>query len=601
MAAQTKRPRLILAVTFLSGLSLLAFGALAIGTHGCSGEDENTASGGQSGSPGQQPAPPQAPIVLLPTADAQDGHFRTHVVCASCHTNATGATAMRDSAGREIAPVNLWLGTMMANSFRDPYYRAVLAAEKELHPNHAALIEDKCLTCHAPQAAYEAHQSSGMQTLAELYAGATPRAQIGIDGVSCTLCHQMEATGLGTPATYTANFLISPVKVAFGQHGGLFTNPMVNNSGYTPTQAGHTSQSKLCASCHTLHTPVLDLANNLTTATFPEQAPYYEWRNSVYSTEVASPGAQAKDCQTCHMPPVSQNGVPINTRIARRPAGDDFPPISPRQPYSRHSMVGANTIMLSILRDNANDLNPSASTAQFNHLIDRTRHLLQNETADVTIQNLSIMNGTLEFDVLVENNSGHKFPTSYLSRRAWIRVLVKQGNTVVWRSGDYDGAGRLLDGSGQPLPSEAAQGPIEPHRQVVSSQDQVQLYEAVAADVNSQPNFSLLYAASYYKDNRLLPLGWSPTHSDIAHMQPQGVAGDSNYIGGSDLVHYQAGGLFAGPYVVEVELLYQTISAREASELFRQDHLREVNVFRQYYESATRTPELIDSDSATTP
>ena len=586
------------------GLGTIVLTVLAFSAEGC-GDGESGGGGGVAsntgGQPGQPPSPPQAPIVLSPTMDAQDGHFRTHVVCANCHTNASGATAMRDSSGRDIAPVNLWRATMMANSFRDPYFRAVLAAEIEHHPTHAAFIEDKCLSCHAPQAAYEAHQSSGMQTLAELYGGATPRAQIGIDGVSCTLCHQIEATGLGTPATYTANFMISPSKVAYGQHGNLFTNPMVGSSGYTPTQASHTSQSKMCASCHTLHTPVLDLQNNLTAATFPEQAPYYEWRNSVYSTEVASPTAQAQDCQGCHMPSVSQDNLLINTRIARRPAGDDFPPISPRQPFSRHSMIGANTLMLSILRDNANDLNPSATTAEFNHLIDRTRHQLENKTGSVTIQNLTFAGGTLDLDVLVENHAGHKLPTSYLSRRAWLRVVVKQGNTVVWRSGDYDNAGRIIDGNGQPLTSEFAGGPIQPHRQLVDAQDQAQIYEAVAADVSNQPNFSLLFAASYHKDNRLLPQGWSPTHPDMVHIQPQGVAGDTNYVGGSDTVHYQVTGLGAGQYTVEVALLYQTISAREASELFLHDHLREVNVFRQYFENANRTPENVADASATVP
>ncbi|MCA8937401.1 MAG: hypothetical protein KDB68_14475 [Planctomycetes bacterium] len=50
-----------------------------------------------------------------------------------------------------------------------------------------------------------------------------------------------------------------------------------------------------------------------------------------------------------------------------------------------------------------------------------------------------------------------------------------------------------------------------------------------------------------------------------------------------------------------MQLLYQTISAREANEVFLHDTLREVNVFRQYYEAAPRTPELIAETSQTTP
>jgi hypothetical protein len=258
--------------------------------------------------------------------------------------------------------------------------------------------------------------------------------------------------------------------------------------------------------------------------------------------------------------------------------------------------------MLSILRDNAGHLNSPASSAEFDHLIDRTRNLLQNKTGDVSVQNVSLSAGTLDFDVQVQNNTGHKFPTSYLSRRAWIRVLVKDGGgNVVWRSGDYDNAGRLIDGNGQPLASEAAFGPIQPHRQTINGQDQVQVYEGVAKDVAGKVNFSLLFAAGFYKDNRLLPQGWSDTHPDIDNMRPVGVAGDGDFVGGSDSVHYQVAGLAAGTYTVEAQLLYQTISAREANEVFVHDNLLEVNVFRQYYNNAQRTPELIAEDTASTP
>jgi hypothetical protein len=547
-------------------------------------------------------SPPQAPIILPAVVDAQDGHFSTHLLCATCHSNSPTATAMRDNADRDIAPANLWRATMMANSFRDPYFRAVLASEMDLHSAHADAIQDKCLTCHASQAAYEAHHVGAMQTLAEIYAGNTPRAQIGLDGVSCTLCHQVEPTNLGTPASFTGKFTINTGKLAFGPHANPFAMPMTTASGYTPTHATHLTESKLCGSCHTLHTNVLDLNHNPTGASFPEQTPYLEWRNSVYSTEVASPGPQAASCQSCHMPTISEDGVPINTRIARQPGGGDYPPLTPRQPFGRHILVGGNTIMLSILRDNAADLNPAATTAEFNKQIELTRHFLENSTAEVAIQNLSLSAGTLEFDVLVTNKAGHKLPTAYPSRRAWLRVLVKDaGGNVVWRSGDYDAQGRIVDGAGNPLPLEAPGGPIEPHHQLLAQQHNVQIYEAVHADVTGTPTFSLLFANSYYKDNRLLPLGWSNSHPDINDIAPAGVSGDADFIGGSDTVKYQVGGLAGSGYTVEAELLFQTIAAREASELFTRDHIREVNVFRQYFQAATRTPERLASDTAQSP
>jgi hypothetical protein len=545
---------------------------------------------------------PQAPILLTASVDAQDGHFATHLTCATCHSNSPTATAMRDNANREIAPANLWRATMMANSFRDPYFRAVLASEMDLHSNLSAEIQDKCLTCHAPQATYEAHSAAGMQTLAEIYAGNSPRSHIGLDGVSCTLCHQIEGANLGTAASFSGKFSISPAKVAFGPHANPFAMPMEATSGYTPVVASHMTESKLCASCHTLHTNVLDLNHNPTGNTFPEQVPYLEWRNSVYSTEVANPGPAAASCQSCHMPTTSRDGVSINTRIARQPGGADYPPISPRQPYGRHVLVGANTIMLSILRDNAAHLNSPASTAEFNAQIERTRRFLQTQTADVEVRNLNLNAGTLGFDVHVTNRAGHKFPTAYPSRRAWLRVLVRNGDgNVVWSSGDYDATGRIVGPNRAPLAIEMRGGPVEPHHQQITSQDQVQIYETVHADVLGNPTFSLLFANSHYKDNRLLPLGWSDTHPDIADMQPVGTAGDADFVGGSDTVQYQISGLTGTGYTVEVELLYQTISAREATELFQRDHIREVNVFRQYYQSANRRPELIATHSAQAP
>lgn len=603
-AKQTDGRRCRLCLAGAIGLALAATLALVFGTEGCGEEpvDDSGAPANAPGVPSQPPGPAQPPLLLAASVDAQDGHFRTHIVCATCHTNSPGATAMRDNAGRDIAPVNLWRASMMANSFRDPYFRAVLASEMELHPNLSAEIQDKCLTCHAPQAAYEAHLRGGKQTLAELYAGTTPRAQVGVDGVTCTLCHQIEPTNLGTPASFTAKFTINPNREAYGPHSNLFTNPMVGTSGYTPAYGAHVNDSSLCGSCHTLHTEVLDLNNNLTGAKFPEQVPYLEWRNSVFSTEVPNPGPKAASCQDCHMPTTSQDGFTINTRIARRPGGDDFPPIAPRQPYGRHSMVGGNTFMLAMLRDNASDLRPSASTAEFDHLIDRTRHNLQTNTADLHVSGLTFNAGTLEFNVDVVNRTGHKLPTSYPSRRAWVRVLVKDAQGIVrWQSGAIDQRGIIVDGSGAPLASEAAHGPIQPHRTVITRQDEVQVYEAVHANVQGNPTFSLLFAAAYFKDNRLLPEGWSHTHADIADMAPVGVSADADFLGGSDRVRYQVSGLPVGSYTVEVELLFQTISAREAAELFVHDHVREVNVFRQYFASADRTPEVLARAVQTTP
>jgi hypothetical protein len=89
---------------------------------------------------------------------------------------------------------------------------------------------------------------------------------------------------------------------------------------------------------------------------------------------------------------------------------------------------------------------------------------------------------------------------------------------------------------------------------------QVQIYEAVLQDTERKVTTTLLEAASYRKDNRLLPSGFekSAPYADIA------VRGEAR----EDEVEFIAlVGDAAGPFSVQVELLYQSISFRWAENL----------------------------------
>ena len=87
------------------------------------------------------------------TDNSANPHFLDSKNCALCHSNSDRAIAMRDRKNRPIAPYDLWQASMMANSSRDPYWRAVLSAEVVATPSKKALIEEKCTRCHAPMAA----------------------------------------------------------------------------------------------------------------------------------------------------------------------------------------------------------------------------------------------------------------------------------------------------------------------------------------------------------------------------------------------------------------------------------------------------------------
>jgi hypothetical protein len=327
---------------------------------------------------------------------------------------------------------------------------------------------------------------------------------------------------------------------------------------------------------------------------FPEQTPYLEWRNSVYSTEVPDAGPQAASCQACHMPSRSDAGAMLATRIARRPMGGDFPPIGDRSPYHRHVLVGGNTLVPAMIRDFADELRPRASAAAFDATIEAARAMLQERTAVVSLPGARREGELLVIPVRVESLAGHKLPSGIPSRRVFLQVTVRDGNdAVVFRSGATDDAGRILDRGGDVLPLELQDGPIEPHHTVIADDAQVQIYEAILQGAEGDPVWRLLRATAYAKDSRLLPLGWSPMGPHADETAPQLGGPDGDFVGGSDELEYRvtapAG---AGPYRVEVELVYQPIGARFAAELLALE-APEIRAFERIWDASDRSPEPI--------
>ena len=45
----------------------------------------------------------------------------------------------------------------MANSAKDPFWRAKVAHEVAINPDHQLELEDKCTSCHAPLGHFNAH------------------------------------------------------------------------------------------------------------------------------------------------------------------------------------------------------------------------------------------------------------------------------------------------------------------------------------------------------------------------------------------------------------------------------------------------------------
>ena len=246
-----------------------------------------------------------------------------------------------------------------------------------------------------------------------------------------------------------------------------------------------------------------------------------------------------------------------------------------------------------MLRDHADELRVQAPAAALEATLAATRSQLRERSARVAIEGGKRTENALAFEVHLENLTGHKLPTAHPTRRAWLRVAVRDDQGVLlFVSGDTDARGRILGADGEPLPSELGAGPIEPHRDVVRTPDQVALYHAVMADAQGTPTHTLLRGATWLHDNRLLPHGWSSSHPDAARTVPVGVDADADFTAGGDRVRFELALATAGPVTIEAALLYQPLSARWAAELLRW-RTPELEAFRRMYAQAELAPERL--------
>jgi hypothetical protein len=111
----------------------------------------------------------------------------------------------------------------------------------------------------------------------------------------------------------------------------------------------------------------------------------------------------------------------------------------------------------------------------------------------------------------VQNKTGHRFPSGVAFRRAFLELLVMdaQGN-IVWASGRTNSVGVIVDGAGRPLKTEFLpdKNAYQPHYQVITRQDQVQIYEELTQNATYDFTTSFIHRVHDIKDNRLLPAGW---------------------------------------------------------------------------------------------
>src|SRR5205085_2034782 len=152
-----------------------------------------------------------------------------------------------------------------------------------------------------------------------------------------------------------------------------------------------------------------------------------------------------------------------------------------RDGMSRHVFVGGNFFMQRVLNKYRADLGVIALPEEFEQAAARTVNHLQSKAAQVSIEQINIAGGRLQADLSVQNLSGHKFPTAYPSRRAWLHVTVKDRNgQVVFESGTLN-----PDGSIRGNDNDADPNRFEPHYTEINNPAQVQIYEDIMVGANN--------------------------------------------------------------------------------------------------------------------
>ncbi len=492
--------------------------------------------------------------------------------CGGCHGFDSAHVANIDSDSVSVNLFDHWQSSMMANSARDPLWRAKVSQEILTNPSHAAELQDKCTSCHAPMGKYTSmFHGTAHYGLANLAVDT-----LGQDGVSCESCHTI---GTSVGQTFSGIIPYDTSRNVYGPFEDPFVGPMQLYEGYTPTFSDHMNESRICSSCHTLITQSVDMSGTYTGGTFVEQATYHEYLNSQF------PGDDIT-CQTCHMPHVEDPVIIAN----------GFSNLVPRYPFNQHVFAGANSFMLTMIRNNKLSLGTSVEDWKFDSTIVATNRLLREQSIDFDLQFDSLSNNIGYFTTRIKNKAGHKFPSGYPSRRAILQLLVTDATEdTIFRSGTFTNDYRVVGET----PA------FEGHHDVITQSDRPQIYELVMGDVNGNFTSVLERAAVILKDNRIPPVGFTTASSvyDTVRISNDALADpDFNKVNsvegtGIDLVHFQvpvSGAI--GNITIHASVFYQSVPPKWLDEMFALNS-PEIDSFRTMFNNADQTPVFVASDS----
>ncbi|WP_460233477.1 multiheme c-type cytochrome [Aurantivibrio plasticivorans] len=294
---------------------------------------------------------------------ASTNSFESAEICRGCH--------------QEI--YNEWRSSMMANSWEDPIYRALL---KKASEETDGAIDYFCTGCHSPAGLLTGKINSQVnRTLPE-------EDSIHLPGVDCDACHRMTGISGLTNGAYILD-ANADVNVKRGPRRDA-------ESPYHQTEYSTLhKQSEMCGACHNVSHPFNDI---------PIERTYDEWYESAYRT-------QGIECQDCHMPRVKGRAAIMGPM---------------REDRASHHFSSANTTIIERFGDHqsvetARKFLQTSATIEF---VDLPRQLSAGGVHNIQVKVTNV-------------GAGHKLPTGFPEgREVWIDFQVlNQNNEEMYRLG----------------------------------------------------------------------------------------------------------------------------------------------------------------------
>lgn len=489
----------------------------------------------------------------------QSGTLERPSQCDNCHSG---------YGEPEVEPVRPWMGSMMAQSMRDPFFEACLAIANQDAPESG----DLCLRCHTPKGWLEGRSiptDGSALTAADR------------EGIQCAFCHRLVAPApLGinlypeVPAytsgtwprdqTYLATLAQIPSSNADGMY--VADSDTGRRGPYFDSVARHAdfgspfhSDSRLCGTCHDVSNPVFSrdpatgryLPNAFGAAApdadprslFPIERTFSEWSMSAYNTPEGVFAPQfggnlsvVRSCQDCHMRDLTGHGCSMNSAPLRTDLG-------------LHDFTGGNTVVPRWVAQRWPD---EVDVAALEDGIARARAMLRL-AASVSLA-VDLEGDLPVARVRVVNETGHKLPSGYPEgRRLWLNVRAFDADSLlVYESGAYDPVTAWLS--------------HDPDTKVYEIKPGLSPSLAEVVQLPPGPSFHFVLNDTIWSDNRIPPRGFTNAAFQTIQSPPVGHAyADGQHWDDTDYV------LPATAVRVDVALRYQTTS-REYMDFLRDEN-----------------------------